>query len=60
LVSAIEGSTEVLVVEMNLGQVCREVQRLEGVASFGAVRLLSKVGGEVVTPAEIEYELKKG
>lgn len=57
IISAIEGSKEVLVVEMNLGQVYREVQRLGRAASYGSVRLLSKVGGELVTPTEIEHGL---
>jgi 2-oxoglutarate/2-oxoacid ferredoxin oxidoreductase subunit alpha len=58
LISAIEGASKVLVVEMNLGQVFHEVQWAGRAASCDNIRSLTKVGGEVVTPEEIEHELK--
>jgi len=58
LIAAIDGAQEVLVVEMNLGQVFHEVQCLER-SSCIEVRSLTKVGGEVVTPEEIEHALKE-
>jgi 2-oxoglutarate ferredoxin oxidoreductase subunit alpha len=58
LIAAIDGAQEVLVVEMNLGQVFHEVQCQER-SSCIEVRSLTKVGGEVVTPEEIEHALKE-
>lgn len=55
---ATEGSRRILVIEMNLGQVCGEVKR--AVCSTGCERvfLLSKVGGEVIRPDEIRRAIK--
>jgi 2-oxoglutarate ferredoxin oxidoreductase subunit alpha len=58
LMAAMEEAREVLVVEMNLGQVFHEMQCLER-ASEIEFRSFSKVGGMVVTPEEIEHALKE-
>jgi 2-oxoglutarate ferredoxin oxidoreductase subunit alpha len=58
LADAVSGTGEILVVEMNLGQVFKEVHRIGCERGCKDVRLLSKVGGEVPTPTEIERALK--
>jgi 2-oxoglutarate ferredoxin oxidoreductase subunit alpha len=58
LTAAIEGSRKVLVVEMNLGQIFHEVQCSERASRIEVVSL-SKVGGEVVAPEEIESALRR-
>jgi 2-oxoglutarate ferredoxin oxidoreductase subunit alpha len=54
---AAEGAKQILVVEMNLGQVFHEVQRALCSLDCQRVRLLSKVGGEVISPSEIRREI---
>jgi 2-oxoglutarate ferredoxin oxidoreductase subunit alpha len=54
---AAEGARQVIVIEMNLGQVFREVQRALCSLGCGKVRLLSKVGGDVISPNEIRREI---
>ncbi|MDD1769815.1 MAG: 2-oxoacid:acceptor oxidoreductase subunit alpha [Methanomassiliicoccales archaeon] len=56
--NAIAGTVEILTVEMNLGQIHREVQRVACDSGCKDVRLLSKVGGEVPTPSEIDSALR--
>ncbi len=51
---------EIVVLEMNMGQVFRDVERLACMEGCINVRLLSKVGGEVHTPKEIIHFLKRG
>ena len=57
---AISGTEDVIVVEMNLGQAYREVERVACAEGRIKTRLLSKVGGEVTTPSEIVKFLGKG
>jgi 2-oxoglutarate ferredoxin oxidoreductase subunit alpha len=57
---AIAGSSEVVVAEMNLGQVFREVDRLACAEGCKRARLFSDVGGEVPSPREIEHFLGAG
>lgn len=53
-----ETARRIIVPEMNLGQVCHEVQR---VACGSKVVLLSKIGGgELITPEEILNEIVEG
>ena len=49
--SAAEGAKKVYVVEMNLGQIVHEVERV--ICGFADVELLSKIGGEIHLPGEI-------
>lgn len=49
--SATEGAKKVLVVEMNLGQMVHEVERI--VCGAADVELLPKIGGEMHLPGEI-------
>ncbi len=49
------GGGEILVVEMNLGQVAREVERAVGARC--PVRHYGRVDGELITPAEIAAEI---
>jgi 2-oxoglutarate ferredoxin oxidoreductase subunit alpha len=49
---------EIVVLEMNLGQVFHEIQRIACDEGCKNVRLMSKVGGEVHRPMEIEHFLK--
>ncbi|MGD1060126.1 MAG: 2-oxoacid:acceptor oxidoreductase subunit alpha [Methanomassiliicoccales archaeon] len=56
---AIAESRRVLTVEMNLGQVHTEVRRIACDEGCKDIRLLSKVGGEVPTPSEIDVALKE-
>ena len=58
--NAIAGATDVIVVEMNLGQVFREVERVACAIGGRKARLLSKVGGEVTTPEEILHFVDRG
>jgi 2-oxoglutarate ferredoxin oxidoreductase subunit alpha len=51
---------EIVVLEMNMGQVFRDVERLACMEGCRNVHLLSKVGGEVHTPKEIIHFLKRG
>ncbi len=51
--AAIDGARRVMVVELNLGQVFHEVERVAGCMGCTNVTLLSKVGGEVTAPEEI-------
>lgn len=57
---AISGSHEVIMVEMNLGQMFREVERLVCREGGQRLRLFSAVGGEVPTPREIEHFMGAG
>jgi 2-oxoglutarate ferredoxin oxidoreductase subunit alpha len=53
-----ENAKRIIVPEMNLGQVCREVQR---VACGSEVVPLNKIGGgELITPEEILEQIMKG
>ena len=53
-----ENAKRIIVPEMNLGQVCREVQR---VACGPEIIPLNKIGGgELITPEEILEEIMKG
>jgi len=56
--NAIAGTAEILTVEMNLGQAYGEVQKVACELGCRDVRLLSKIGGEVPTPMEIETALR--
>jgi 2-oxoglutarate ferredoxin oxidoreductase subunit alpha len=48
----------VVVPEMNLGQICHVVREsLEGAAK---VERVSKIGGEIITPAEVVRALLEG
>jgi len=58
--NSIAGATDVIVVEMNLGQVFREVERVACAIGGRKARLLSKVGGEVTTPEEILHFVDRG
>jgi 2-oxoglutarate ferredoxin oxidoreductase subunit alpha len=60
LAQAISGSSEVIMIELNLGQMFREVQRVACDEGCKKVRLFSKVGGEVPRPSEITSFLKGG
>jgi 2-oxoglutarate ferredoxin oxidoreductase subunit alpha len=60
LAQAISGSSDVIMIELNLGQMFREVQRVACDEGCRKVRLFSKVGGEVPRPAEIIGFLKEG
>jgi len=60
LAQAISGSSEVVMVELNLGQMFREVQRVACDEGCRQVRLFSKVGGEVPRPSEIISFMKGG
>ncbi len=57
LKAAAENAQRVLVVEMNLGQIFHEVQR---VLRNHEVELLPKIGGEMHKPQEILERIKKG
>lgn len=48
-----EKSSQIFVLEMNLGQVFREVQKIACLEGCKDVRLFSKIGGEVHKPDEI-------
>lgn len=50
---------EIVVLEMNLGQIFLEIQRIACQEGCRNVRLLSKVGGEVHRPREIDHFLKE-
>jgi 2-oxoglutarate ferredoxin oxidoreductase subunit alpha len=50
---------EIVVLEMNLGQLFPEIQRIACQAGCHKVRLLSKVGGEVHNPREISHFLRE-
>lgn len=50
---------EIVVLEMNMGQIFPEIQRIACLAGCKKVRLLSKVGGEVHKPREISHFLKE-
>ncbi|MDD1768841.1 MAG: 2-oxoacid:acceptor oxidoreductase subunit alpha [Methanomassiliicoccales archaeon] len=58
--SIAKDAREIVVLEMNLGQIFREVERLACMEGCKKVRLLSKVGGEVHTPEEIVHFLRRG
>ncbi|MDD1767021.1 MAG: 2-oxoacid:acceptor oxidoreductase subunit alpha [Methanomassiliicoccales archaeon] len=58
--SVAKDAKEIVVLEMNLGQIFREVERLACMEGCKKVRLLSKVGGEVHSPSEIVHFLKEG
>jgi len=49
----------ILVIEMNEGQIVREVERYARRAGCRRVELLPKIGGEVHTPEEIEARMKE-
>ncbi len=53
---AAQSATKIIVVEMNLGQMCYEVQRV--VAGEAKVYLLPKIGGEIHKPDEILSKIK--
>lgn len=53
-------ATEIIVLEMNLGQIYREIQRIACTAGCTKVRLFSKLGGVFHTPKEIAMFLKGG
>jgi 2-oxoglutarate ferredoxin oxidoreductase subunit alpha len=54
-----KNAQDILVIEMNMGQVFKEVQRIACLEGCRSVRLLSKVGGEVHTPLEIIDSLRR-
>jgi 2-oxoglutarate ferredoxin oxidoreductase subunit alpha len=54
---AVSNSKAVLVAEMNAGQLVLEVERL--CAGKPSVHRLNRIGGEVITPAEIEQAIKE-
>lgn len=58
--SVARNAREILVLEMNLGQMYREIERIACLEGCRKVRLLSKVGGEIHTPAEILHSLRGG
>ena len=60
LAEALCDCTEVTVIELNLGQVFREVERVACAQGCREVRLLSRVGGTVPTPAEISAFMGRG
>ncbi len=60
LAKAIGGCTDVVMVELNLGQMFREVQRVACDEGCRKVRLYSKVGGEVPRPSEITSFIRGG
>jgi 2-oxoglutarate ferredoxin oxidoreductase subunit alpha len=60
LAKAISGSSDVVMIELNLGQMFREVQRVACDEGCKKVRLFSKVGGEVPRPSEITSFIKGG
>ncbi|MCP4072959.1 MAG: 2-oxoacid:acceptor oxidoreductase subunit alpha [Hyphomicrobiales bacterium] len=54
---AVEGAKSVLVAEMNAGQLATEIERICG-GEPGVVRL-NRIGGEVITPAQIEKSVEE-
>ncbi len=54
---AVEGAKSVLVAEMNAGQLALEVERICG--GKPAVVRLNRIGGEVITPAQIEKSVEE-
>jgi 2-oxoglutarate/2-oxoacid ferredoxin oxidoreductase subunit alpha len=60
LAKAISGSSDVVMIELNLGQMFREVQRVACDEGCKKVRLFSKVGGDVPRPSEITSFIKGG
>lgn len=57
---AIAGSQEVVVAEMNLGQVFTEVHTVACAQGCRKVRLFSDVGGEVPSPRQLEHFMEAG
>ncbi len=56
LQQAIDGVTHIIVPEMNIGKICREIQRLcPGIDIVS----LAKVGGDLHTPLEILKAIEK-
>ena len=60
LAEALSGCLDVVMVELNLGQVFREVQRVACDIGCGKPRLFSKVGGDVPKPSEISSFVRGG
>lgn len=54
--SAAEGAKKIVVVEMNLGQIVHEVERVA--CGSAEVELLPKIGGEIPLPGEILKKIK--
>lgn len=57
---AIDGAGEVIVMELNLGQAFKEVQSAACATGCQKVRLLSKVGGEVLRPGDLLRFMDQG
>jgi len=57
ILDAAKDTQRVVVVEMNLGQIFHEVQR---VLRGHEVELLPKIGGEMHKPEEILYKIENG
>jgi len=51
---------EIVVLEMNMGQMFREIERIACSEGCERIRLMSKVGGEVHSPREIARFLREG
>jgi 2-oxoglutarate ferredoxin oxidoreductase subunit alpha len=60
LAKALSGCAEVIMIELNLGQAFKEVERVACAGGCRRVRLLSRVGGEVPTPSEIATFIGEG
>ncbi len=60
ILKAAETAKNLIVVEMNLGQIVHEVERVAGLADERPdVHLIPKIGGELHKPNEILSEIKK-
>lgn len=57
LMKTLEGSKAILVLEMNEGQMVREIERYARRAGCKRIELFTKVGGEIHHPKEIESKI---
>ena len=60
VVQACVGAKDIIVIELNLGQIFKEVERVACMNGCHGVRLLSKVSGQVPTPSEINRFVEAG